>query len=153
MQNSKLCSICSCPFSWNYFSPQWYRTHTAQWDIQSIFRSPSSQREEERTKKFLSTLHHWFWSPAKAFHLQNSNSHISAAPADNEDNCFIHFVKAEMKRGQSKMMPSSITRLRQQKRDKIATSLRVMYCAIKLAGGHLSCHTRPLWCIARSSFQ
>lgn len=25
--------------------------------------------------------------------------------------------------------------LRQQKRDKIATSLRVMYCAIKLAGG------------------
>lgn len=67
VQNSKLCSICSCPFSWNYFSPQWYRTHTAQWDIQSIFRSPSSQREEERTKKFLSTLHHWFWSPAKAF--------------------------------------------------------------------------------------
>lgn len=106
VQNLKLCSLCSCPFSWNYFSPQWYRTHTAQWDTQSIFRSPSSLGEGERTKKFLSTFHHWFWSPAKAFHLQKSNSHISAAPADNEDNCFIHFVKAEMKRGQSKMMPS-----------------------------------------------
>lgn len=52
-------------------------------------------------------MHHWFWSPAKAFHPQKSpNYHISTALADNEDNCSIHFVKAEMKRGQSKMMPS-----------------------------------------------
>ncbi|EPY82291.1 hypothetical protein CB1_000667035 [Camelus ferus] len=44
---------------------------------------------------------------AKAFHLQKSpNYHISTALADNEDDCFIHFVKAEVKKGHSKMVPS-----------------------------------------------
>lgn len=98
------CLLLQRPFSWNYFLPQWDRACKACWDPLSIFRRPQLESEKEggnpKIPKCIFSIHLIrSRGPPSAEIL---NHHISSALADNEDNCFIHFVKLKWKEGKAK---------------------------------------------------
>lgn len=103
-----------------------------------------SHRERESEKnQFLSTFHHWFWSIAKALHLQKSST-ITFLLLWPITKIIVSSTLSSWNEKRAKQNDAIINHgAETAKKDKIVTSLRVMYCVIKLAGVTFHVMPRP----------